>query len=77
MVQAEKKLFRLVHLLYESQNTTHCHTLACAIFEQTIVLDMCSAIKRDRIQFETPALKFSKSEPYTRTLLVQLSGFSL
>jgi len=39
MVQAEKKLFRLVHLLYESQNTTHCHTLACAINEQTIVLN--------------------------------------
>jgi len=69
MITTEKLFFRLVHFLYESQNTTHCHTLACAIFEQTIVLDMCSAIKRDRIQFETPALKFSKSEPYTRTLL--------
>ena len=38
IMETEKLFFRLVHLLYESQNTTHCHTLACAINEQTIVL---------------------------------------
>ena len=38
-ISTEELFFRLVHFLYESQNTTHCHTLACAIHEQTIVLN--------------------------------------
>ena len=38
MVKMEDLLFHLAHFLYESQNPTHCHTLACAIKEQTIVL---------------------------------------
>ena len=38
MVEMEDLLFHLAHFLYESQNPTHCHTLACAIKEQTIVL---------------------------------------
>ena len=38
MVETEDLLFHLAHFLYESQNPTHCHTLACAIKEQTIVL---------------------------------------
>ena len=37
MVATENCFFHLVHFLYEAQNTTHCHTLACAIEEQTIV----------------------------------------
>ena len=42
MVETENSelLFRLVHFLYESQSTTHCHTLACAIHEQTIILNV-------------------------------------
>ena len=39
IIGTEELFFRLVHLLYESQNTTHCHTLAYAIHEQTIVLN--------------------------------------
>ena len=35
----DKQFFFLVHFLYESQNPTHCHTLACAIKEQTILLN--------------------------------------
>lgn len=38
MVETEDLLFHLAHFLYESQNPTHCHTLACAIKEQTIIL---------------------------------------
>ena len=38
-ISTEELFFRLVHFLYESQNTTHCHTLACAIHEQTIILN--------------------------------------
>ena len=37
-IETEELLFHLAHFLYESQNPTHCHTLACAIKEQTIVL---------------------------------------
>ena len=39
MIETEEHFFHLIHLLYESQNTTHCHTLAYAIHEQTIVLN--------------------------------------
>ena len=38
MIETEELLFHLAHFLYESQNPTHCHTLACAIKEQTIIL---------------------------------------
>ena len=38
MIETEELLFHLAHFLYESQNPSHCHTLACAIKEQTIVL---------------------------------------
>ena len=42
MIETEnsKLFFCLVHFLYESQSTTHCHTLACAIYEQTIILNV-------------------------------------
>ena len=39
MIGTEELFFLLGHFLYESQNATHCHTLACAIHEQTIVLN--------------------------------------
>ena len=35
----EKLFFLLLHLLYESENPTPCHALACTIKEQTILLN--------------------------------------
>ena len=67
--ETEKLLFRLVHFLYESQNTIHCHTLACAVHEQTIVLDMCSTVEKVPHRDQTPpAFGFMKSGSYTNVI---------
>ena len=68
IIETEKLFFRLVHFLYESQNTTHCHTLAWAIHEQTIVLDMFSAVERVPDRNPRP-LAFSFMKPsYTKVI---------